>query len=169
MTNSARSDSPSVLPVDAVLTGHRAFGLEIRQERNVQFAVFAEGEMAPDAVDGDADDLRLQTRRIRASTRCRAPTGRCRRGSSRPDRRPGLRAVREIRRGILFDRGWLPGKSQGLELRVEELSSDPPHCDAGPIRFPRTLPLQSLFLFYLSSMILFDCKSSSLSRRTRNK
>jgi hypothetical protein len=39
------------LPVDAVLTGHRAFGLKISQERKVQFAVFAEGEMAPDAVD----------------------------------------------------------------------------------------------------------------------
>src|SRR5208283_5844292 len=45
------------LPVDAVLTGHCAFGLKIRQKRNVQFAVFAEGEMAPDTVDRDTDDL----------------------------------------------------------------------------------------------------------------
>ncbi len=47
-------------PVDAVLTGHCAFGLKIRQERKVQFAVFAECEMAPEVVDRYAYDLRFK-------------------------------------------------------------------------------------------------------------
>ena len=50
------------LSVDPVLAGHCAFRLEIRQERKMEFAVFAEGEMAPDAVDRDADDLRFKLR-----------------------------------------------------------------------------------------------------------
>src|SRR5215204_1554512 len=45
--------------VDAIMFGHLALGLKIREEGKVQLAVVRIGRVTPDAIDGNAQELRL--------------------------------------------------------------------------------------------------------------
>jgi len=52
-------------PIDLVAARHLAFWLEVGQKREVQVAIPRESEMGPNAVDGDADQLRVVTLKLR--------------------------------------------------------------------------------------------------------
>src|SRR5205823_3232411 len=102
------------LPVHGVRARDLALGLEVREQRKAQVAMFREREMAPDAVDGDSQDLGAQLAELRHQLAVdrqlvgadRAPVG----GIEGEDHV----APRGTRAARLAGRGWCLAKSPGL-------------------------------------------------------
>src|SRR3954464_5709452 len=47
-----------LLAIDAIIAGHLSLGLKIGQERKVQLSIAGISGVAPDAIDGNSDELR---------------------------------------------------------------------------------------------------------------
>ena len=79
----------------------------------MELAVVARTRGGTSAVDGDAEQLARRSAGTRAGSRCRAPSGRRRPGSSRPGRRPGRPAGRGSPTARASGRAWPAARSRG--------------------------------------------------------
>ena len=64
MTNSARSLVPLVFAVHAVLPRDISLGFEVGQQRKAQLSVVRECDVTPHAVDRNADQLGVESRKL---------------------------------------------------------------------------------------------------------